>query len=206
MNELEQLNEEISNRAAGLNLDYEVHQQKLTALADEKIERLADLVQAAEDDKAAADALEATAAGDSTAWLTSDELAAATARQAFVMEDLQAADPDEMISRINQAIAANDKPLLWLYRRYSAERWQQYEPGKLGLTLPIEYRRAMTAVNAAVIPEKIRTAKEDAHKMRLDAEKRRVAAGAALWNAEGRKGSYNPFADPSQRPGGKRRV
>jgi len=193
MNEIELLDQEIGQRAASIHGEIADRQERISALSAERIERLEALKQRAEDEKKEADKLEATANGDSTNWLTPDELSHATARQSFVLEDMQAAQPDDLINRINQAIDANDKPLLWLYRRYLPQRWQEYNPNDLGLGLPQEYSQAMSKLDAVIVPDEIRTAKEKANEQRQAAEQRRVDAAYELWKAQGSKGHFNPF-------------
>ena len=187
--QLLELETEMSGRAAALQSAAAANKAELDALANEKRQRLEAIRAAAVADKLSADELEATANGDSTGWLTADELTSATARQPFVAQDIGEVGADELLSLVKQALAANDKPLLWLYRRLVPGQWAQLEVG-IGLTA--EYKRLMGAVDVAIVPEHVRTAKEKAAAQRLAAERRRVDAARKLWEMDG-KASGKPF-------------
>lgn len=193
MNEIEVLDQEINQKAASIHDEIDDRQERINALTAERIERLEALKQRAEADKIAADKLEATANGDSTQWLTADELTRATARQPFVLEDINAADPDTLLNRIDQAITANDREVMWLLRRYAPQRFDAMAAGEMPLHMPRDFAAAMGKLDAAIVPEKVRTAKEKANEQRQAAEQRRVDADYALWIANGRKGHFNPF-------------
>ena len=182
---------EMAGRLATLQGAAAENAAELEALTAEKRARLEAIAAAAVADKQAADELEATANGDSTGWLSADELTNATARQPFVVQDIGAVGADELLSLVKQALAANDKPLLWLYRRLVPGAWAQHDVGIIGLTA--EYRRLMGAVDVAIVPEHVRTAKVRASELRLAAERRRVEAVKALWELDSGGKPFDPW-------------
>lgn len=191
---IDDLEKELSLRAANLRGEAESQEAQLAALEAERIARLETMKQRAEADKVEADRIEAKAGSDSTAWLSAEELAHATARQPFVLEDLKNASPDDLVNRINQAIEAHDRPLLWLLHRLAPARWAEYPPEELGgIRLAREYSRATGELALAIVPEPVLGAQARAHELRVGAEERRVEAAHALWVANGKKGSFNPF-------------
>lgn len=195
MSNILELNQEITERELLAQAQIARETAKIEALKAEKIARLEDMKNKAEADKQAAEELFNAARGaDATTWLTADELHSATARQAFVLEDMAAsASPDDFLNRVNQALKTNDKPALWLYHRHLEKRWSEYPAEEKGIGLQSEYMEIKRQLEAAIVPESVRSGAAKAREMMLEAEKRRSDAHYALYVENGRKGSYNPW-------------
>ena len=192
-NIVEKIEQQRANETAGLSLGglprYPAHimAEKQTAIDAAYTDALAGELEAARALAREADNVGLAAHSDPSSWLQPDELATATARAAFVKEDIAGLDADSLLNRMRQALASNDKPLQWLLLRYAPETLDSP-------SLHHELTQLRGQLTTAVIPEQTRQATAKAHQMRLEAEIRRVDAAAALHKARGSGNSFNPFA------------
>ena len=165
----------------------EIHEQFMSEIDNSYLADLESFKQQAELDKQQAAEMKDAAFSDSTSWLNAEELARAEASAAFVREDFDRLDFDEILIRGKAAAKNRNRSLAWLYLRYMPEIETETISGSIELT------RLQEQLKAIVMPEEIVKAAASSADMMLDAERRRVAAAEALYTAGDGNGPFNPF-------------
>ena len=196
MNEIDMIQTEIGQRVTEAQTIADEAQAQAQAEAEaahvQLIRELENLELDAVNDQELADSMAALSLADDTSYLTTDELNKANASRDFVLDAMANADSDLLLARAKQALLSEDKSLIFLYRRYLPAQWEK--DNSRGLGVGQEYVRVMRQLEASIVPESVRQAEINSRELKLDAERRRVAAKQALWIANGQQGQFNPFS------------
>jgi len=164
----------------------EIHTRFIEDIEGSYLADLQEFKQQAELDKQQAEETKNGSFADTTAWLSPEELTRAEASAAFVKEDLQELDTDEILIRAKAAAKNKDKPLAWLYLRYMPTEANTVSGS-------IELTRLKEQLETLVMPPAVVEAAANSADLMLDAERRRVAASEALYLAGDGQGAFNPF-------------
>lgn len=145
-----------------------------------------------EEEERAARELAREADADPTGWLSSKELEHAQQRAPFLREELDAGElsTEQLMSRMRQAIAGDDRPAAWLLWRYGPGLEDISDPS---LSIRAEYRRMRQELENYVVPASVREAETKSHQRLLDVARKRAVLREELWKLNGRTGHYNPF-------------